>query len=104
MQIKQVLLLGASSVMIFSCTTTKILKHCAESNRKLDSTYRQLQQDYAFSKEQHSADLAKLNAMDAQIADIRATNSQLLNQFKDLSIITGTQAESIKKSLDNIGV
>jgi chemotaxis protein MotB len=36
--------------------------------------------------------------------DYKHNNSQILGQLKDLSVITGTQAESIKKSMDNIGV
>ncbi len=104
MQIKQIVLLGLSSLMIFSCTTTKKLKKCADTYNHLDSTYKVLQGDYNFCKEQHAADMAKIQALENQLADAKANNNQLLNQMKDLSIISGSQAESIKKSLDNIGV
>lgn len=104
MQIKQIALLGLSSLMIFSCTTTKKLKKCAEANTRLDSTYKALQGDYSFCKEQHAADMAKIQALENQLADAKHNNNQLMNQMKDMSIITGKQAESINKSLDNIGV
>jgi len=104
MQIKTIALLGLSSVMMFSCTSTKKLKKCAESNARLDSNYRVLQGDYNFCKEQHAADQAKISALESQLADTKANSNQILNQMKDLSVISGTQAESIKKSLDNIGV
>ena len=41
--------------------------------------------------------------MKKQIDYLRENNSTVLNQLKDLSVVTGAQAESIKKSLDNIG-
>ncbi len=105
MQLKKFLILGASSVLVLSCNVNKKnLKHCNENYARLDSAYKALQQDHAFTKEQHSADLAKINSLESQVSDMRTNNNQLLNQFKDLSVITGTQAESIKKSLDNIGV
>jgi len=104
MQIKTIALLVLSSVMMFSCTSTKKLKKCAESNARLDSNYRVLQGDYNFCKEQHAADQAKISALESQLADTKANSNQILNQMKDLSVISGTQAESIKKSLDNIGV
>lgn len=105
MQIKQILFLALASVSIVSCAPTKKnLKKCTENYNHLDSTYKVLQGDYNFCKEQHAVDMAKIQALENQLADAKSNNSQLLNQMKDLSIISGSQAESIKKSLDNIGV
>jgi chemotaxis protein MotB len=66
--------------------------------------YRVLQGTYTDCREQHAADLAKIQSLEDQLNYAKANNNQILNQMKDLSIISGTQAESIKKSLDNIGV
>ncbi len=105
MQIKQILFLALASVLVVSCAPTKKnLKKCSENYNHLDSTYKVLQGDYNFCKEQHAVDMAKIQALENQLADAKSNNSQLLNQMKDLSIISGSQAESIKKSLDNIGV
>ncbi len=104
MRLQQLVILGLCSVTFFSCTTTKKLKKSTEAYNHLDSTYKVLQGDYNFCKEQHAADAAKIQALENQLADAKNSNNQLLNQMKDLSIISGTQAESIKKSLDNIGV
>lgn len=38
-----------------------------------------------------------------QIDFLKENNTTVLNQLKDLSVISNSQAESIKKSLDNIG-
>jgi len=39
-----------------------------------------------------------------QNASLKENNTQAIKQLQSLSVITSTQAESIKKSLDNIGV
>lgn len=52
----------------------------------------------------NKADLDRIKSLEAQLADSKANSNQVLNQLKDLSVISGAQAESIKKSLDNIGV
>jgi len=41
--------------------------------------------------------------LNKQIDYLRQNNNTVLNQLKDLSVVTGSQAESIKKSLENIG-
>jgi chemotaxis protein MotB len=45
----------------------------------------------------HVADLNRQNAM------LKENNTQAVKQLQNLSVITSSQAESIKKSLDNIG-
>jgi chemotaxis protein MotB len=52
-----------------------------------------------------------VNAKDKRISDLqfqnnflKENNTQALKQLQDLSVITSTQAESIKKSMENIGV
>jgi len=105
MKLTNMLFLGAAaSAMMFSCAAPKKLKKCGENYTKLDSVYRQLMIEHAKSQAQHNADLDKIKSLEAQLADSKANSSQVLNQLKDLSVISGAQAESIKKSMDNIGV
>jgi chemotaxis protein MotB len=44
----------------------------------------------------------KIAALEAEVLDLKSKSNALLNQLSDLSVITKSQAESIKKSLDNI--
>lgn len=44
----------------------------------------------------------KIAALEAEVSDLKSKSNALLNQLSDLSVITKSQAESIKKSLDNI--
>ena len=45
----------------------------------------------------------EIEELNKQIAFMRENNTAVLGQLKDLSVVTSSQAESIKKSLDNIG-
>jgi len=65
------------------------LNTCNDANTDLSRRYADLQGRYD--------DLTR------QLPVIKENNTQLLKQLQDLSVISNAQAESIKKSLDNIG-
>jgi len=46
---------------------------------------------------------SQVDELTKQVAFLRENNTQALKQLEDMSVISGAQAESIKKSLDNIG-
>lgn len=109
---------------MFSCVSPKKLEAEKAKYATLGNTYLDLQNRYRDLEEQlkqcnnkvdkGNSDYANLNnqktALEGQIADLnkqidylKANNNTVLNQLKDLSVVTGSQAESIKKSLENIG-
>ncbi len=96
--------MGVASAVLFSCSAPKKLKKCGENYTKLDSAYRVLMMENAKCQASNKADLDRIKLLESQLADSKANSNQVLNQLKDLSVISGAQAESIKKSLDNIGV
>lgn len=104
MRLTQIMIAGAASAMLFSCSAPKKLKKCGENYTKLDSAYRVLMLENARCQTSNKADQERIKLLEAQLADSKANSNQVLNQLKDLSVISGSQAESIKKSLDNIGV
>ena len=104
MKFNKLAIAGLSCLIMASCVSSKKLKSCEKNYAQLDSIYRALQGDYAKCREKTSADQATIASMQSQIAETKANNSQILGEMKDLSVISGTQAESIKKSLENIGV
>ncbi|WP_285055967.1 OmpA/MotB family protein [Pedobacter ginsengisoli] len=69
---------------------------------RLDSTYKILQTDLARSQDSTAKYKALSKQLEMQLNERKASNDQMLNQLKDLSVISGSQAESIKKSLENI--
>lgn len=104
MKLAQFAFVGVASAILFSCSAPKKLKKCGENYTKLDSAYRVLMMENAKCQQANKADADKIKMLEGQLAESKANSNQVLNQLKDLSVISGAQAESIKKSLDNIGV
>jgi chemotaxis protein MotB len=100
--------------MMFSCVSTKKFKAAqATAQARFDSlmtAYNKLQGDLKNCNDQ-TADLGKqksalqgqIDDLNKQITFLKDNNTQALKQLEDLSVISGAQAESIKKSLENIG-
>jgi len=110
MHIRQIVLVLFSSIFLFSCVSSK--KYKAEQARylQLNSTYTQLQSSLK-NCETEKAGLTRqkellqteMDNLNKQVTFLKEHNTQTLKQLQDLSVITSSQAESIKKSLDNIG-
>jgi chemotaxis protein MotB len=104
------LLIVLFPVLLISCVSSKKYKGLQGRYSSLDSSNGRLKSDLrgcedrnveaARQKSLQDAEIAKLNE---QIAYLKENNTTVVNQLKDLSVISGAQAESIKKSLDNIG-
>ncbi len=110
MNVKQILLPGLSVIFLFSCVSSKKFKKSQADYATLQGQHTQLQADLsncnnekADLQRQKSGlenDIANLNK---QIDFLKQNNTQALKQLEDLSVITASQAESIKKSMENIG-
>lgn len=68
---------------------TSDLQDCGNEKAALNRDKQQLQND--------------IEALNKQMAYLKENNTQALKQLQDLSVISASQAESIKKSLENIG-
>jgi chemotaxis protein MotB len=99
-----------AAVALSSCVSSKKFKKQQVEYDRLNSFYTQVQTDLkdCRSAEEEAArkraalegEIASLNK---QIALLQNNGNAMVNQLKDLSVISGAQAESIKKSLENIG-
>ena len=124
MRTNRFIVAAASSVLLFSCVSSKKFKESEAKYVQLSGAYLEMQGKYrelqdqikdlenqlAKSKGQNNELNARKQALEDQIADLnkqidflKQNNTTVLNQLKDLSVVTGAQAESIKKSLENIG-
>jgi chemotaxis protein MotB len=81
-----------------------------EKYRALQDEIKAIQAQLDKSKSASAELIARKAALEEQIAGLndqveylRKNSSTAMEQLKDLSVITGAQAESIKKSLENIG-
>ena len=104
------LLTVVTCLFLFSCVSSKKFKAEQAKNEALNTTYVNIQQtlkectDARDAANRKNADLQKENDnLKEQVAFLKENNTQALKQLQDLSVISASQAESIKKSLDNIG-
>ncbi len=105
------LLFVAAVSLLASCVPAKKLKQkdhelvvLHNTYNHLDSSYKYLMQQNSDCKDSASSYAATIRMLTERLKDQKTNNDQVFNQLKDLSVISSAQAESIKKSLDNIGV
>ncbi len=110
MKLRLPLLTVVASLFLFSCVSSKKFKAEQAKNEALNTTYVNVQQtlkectDARDAANRKNGDLQKENDnLKEQVAFLKENNTQALKQLQDLSVISASQAESIKKSLDNIG-
>lgn len=89
-------------IVLTSCGTSRKMKLAALQYSRLDSTYKSLQQTAASQRDSLLRYRGYSKLLEARLNDQKNYNDQMVNQLKDLSVISGSQAESIKKSLENI--
>ena len=107
-----------AAVFLFACVSPKKLKSAEAKYSQLDSNYMHIQNELREcegnlkNKNLQTTDFSKeRSAYEKQIADLnnqvnylRQNSNIALDRMKDLSVITAAQAQSIKKSLDNLGM
>jgi chemotaxis protein MotB len=110
MQMKSGITLGLLSVLLFSCVSPKKLREAEAKYAQLNGAYIEMQgklRDCEGNLNNANSDINKkkgeIDALNSQIALLKENNTAALKQLQDLSVISSSQAESIKKSLENIG-
>ena len=105
------------TVFLFSCVSSKKYKQSQADYANLQVKHSQLEGDLsncnndkaklAKDKSDLEAEKANLNGriadMNKQMDFLKDNNTTVLKQLQNLSVISSSQAESIKKSLENIG-
>ena len=117
MKSKIFLVLAIVSIGAYSCVSPKKLQESEAKVAQLNGAYAELQTklrdaEDALNKSKAAAEKASdkskslqstIDDLNKQVEYLKANNNVVLNQLKDMSVVTGAQAESIKKSLENIG-
>jgi len=85
-----------------SCGVNKQLQIDAINLARLDSMYKVSQRNLTLCNDSTRSLNSKVNSLSEQLAQQKSNNSVFVSQLKDLSVISNSQAESIKKSLDNL--
>lgn len=110
MNAKQIVLPALSAILLFSCVSSKKFKKSQADYAALQTQYTQSKGDLSACNDEKAAlqrqksgletDIANLNK---QMEFLKQNNTQALKQLEDLSVISSSQAESIKKSMENLG-
>jgi chemotaxis protein MotB len=111
MKNNNVIVLGTACALLFSsCVSKKVLKTEQDKYALLQTEHAKLQEDLKNCNTLTAENLQSKALMEAEIANLKKqadflkeNNTTALKQLENLSVISGSQAESIKKSLDNIG-
>lgn len=100
----------ASAIIMSSCVSKKVLRSEKVRYETLMTSYNDLQRQLKECNDMSAEGQRKRAQLEAEIAQLQKdnaflkdNNNQALKQLENLSVISSAQAESIKKSLDNIG-
>ncbi len=93
-----------------SCVSKKVLKAEQTKYVTLQGEYDRIQAELKACNDLTAEDARKRAQLESELANLnkqidflKDNNNQALKQLENLSVISGSQAESIKKSLENIG-
>jgi chemotaxis protein MotB len=112
MKTKFFLMIGLAALMFgSSCVSQKKYKTQVSSFEALNAQYTKKQSDLNSCETAKANYLKQIEDLNKQLADLskeqsylKTNNSVVLNQLEALSVISSTQAESIKKSMENLGM
>lgn len=100
----------AVATVFSSCVSKKVLKGEQVRYETLQSQYNKLQDDLKNCNDLTAENARKKASLESEIESLRKqvdylkeNNNQALKQLENLSVISSSQAESIKKSMENIG-
>jgi len=110
MKLKHSLLFATLAVFLFSCVSQKKFKAEVAKADSLTAANAKLASDLKNCNDLTASDATARAALQKQLDDLnkqldlaKQNHDATIKQLQDLSVISSTQAESIKKSLDNIG-
>lgn len=106
-----------SAGLLFSCVSTKKFKASQADFAALQTKYSQIEGDYnscndakaelsrqkALLENDNAGLNTRISDLNRQIDFLKENNTTVLKQLQDISVLSASQAESIKKSLENIG-
>jgi chemotaxis protein MotB len=97
--------------MLGSCVSSKKFNEKTNQYNQEKSAHATAQKDLNDCTNKAKEDAAMIGDLKSQLAEaknqvsfLKENNTQALKQLENLSVITSSQAESIKKSMENLGV
>ena len=112
MKTKFLLVMGLAAIMLgTSCVSQKKYKAQVSSFETLNEQYTKKQSDLNACETAKANYLKQIDDLNKQLADLnkqqaylKENNTLALTQLENLSVISSTQAESIRKSMESLGM
>jgi len=109
MKFQHLIIVCLSAAIFTSCISKKKLLAEQDKYAKLNTFYMQVQDDLKKCRDDEAEAAKKRALLETEIAGLnkqldflKQNNNTMINQLKDLSVISNSQAQSIQKSLENI--
>src|SRR6187402_2076573 len=102
MNMRTLLVFGFISLTLASCVSSKKYKSSVSKYDSLKTDYNKVEDQLRTCLSDNEANAKKAATLQEQNDYLRENYTSVLNQLKDLSVISTAQAESIKKSLENL--
>ena len=100
--VRSVAIILTVGILVSGCVSRKKYNAQVEQYGQLkanfDTTESNLQRCLAEKKQ----NAEELNKLQKELSDLKSNSTTMLKQLSDMSVINTTQAESIRKSLENI--
>jgi len=107
---KHLFIASCTLIVLASCVSSKKLKKEQARYAELSTSYQGVQSQLKDCRDAQDEAARKralleseVDALNKQVAFLKENSNTMVGQLKDLSVISASQAESIKKSLENIG-
>ena len=111
MTLKHLFMAAATPLLLVSCVSSKKFNSLGARYAQLNKDYTNIQRDLQACRDEKSEIERRKSVYEAEIAGLKGqlefaknNNSSAIKQLQDLSVISSQQAESIKKSMENIGM
>lgn len=108
---KNIFLLAFAIVMLGSCVSSKKYKAQTKWLESVNTSFAKSQADLNACENARALNKTQLDDLNKQMEDLKkqkeylnTNNTQVLKQLENLSVISSSQAESIKKSMENMGM
>jgi chemotaxis protein MotB len=104
MKIRHLIVFGFISLILVSCVSSKKFKTQVARYDSLKSDYNKVEDQLRTCLSENEANSKKKAELEKQTDELKKNSTTMLNQLTDLSVVTAQQAESIKKSIENLGL
>src|ERR1043165_9471116 len=104
MNFRHLIIFAFTALTLSSCVSSKKFKTQVAKYDSLKSDYNKVEDQLRTCLTDKEAADKKKAELDQQVEELKKNSTTMLKQLQDLSVVTAQQAESINKSIENLGL